>query len=102
MTEAAYGVGLASGMSGADYELGATSVLVTWRAAVPGCGHHRGIREGAIRHWACTGIKRLCAAGYVGRSRANRSRRALPITDTELKLMAAAAMTGLNSSPKAG
>ncbi len=34
--------------------------------------------------------------------RAARRRSALPITDTELKLMAAAAMMGLNSSPNAG
>jgi len=35
-------------------------------------------------------------------TRARRSRKALPITDTELKLMAAAAMIGLSSKPKAG
>lgn len=34
-------------------------------------------------------------------SRTNRSRRALPITETELRLMAAAAMIGLSSTPKA-
>jgi hypothetical protein len=35
-------------------------------------------------------------------SRASRRRSAFPITETELKLMAAAATTGLNSSPNAG
>ena len=35
-------------------------------------------------------------------SRTKRSRNALPMTETELKLMAAAAMTGLSRRPKAG
>ena len=37
-----------------------------------------------------------------GHSRTKRSRNALPMTDTELKLMAAAAMIGLSRTPKAG
>jgi len=39
------------------------------------------------------------AASY---SRANRKRSELPMTDTELRLMAAAATIGLNNRPKAG
>lgn len=37
-----------------------------------------------------------------GQSLARRNRSALPITDTELKLIAAAAIIGLISNPKAG
>ena len=40
--------------------------------------------------------------GFVGYRRAWRRRRALVITETELKLMAAAAIIGLSSSPKTG
>ncbi len=48
----------------------------------------------------------IAAASKSGRSRGysrtKRKRSELVITDTELKLMAAAAMTGLSSRPKAG
>jgi len=42
------------------------------------------------------------ASGQRAHNRARRKRNELPITDTELKLMAAAAITGLSSSPKTG
>jgi hypothetical protein len=41
-------------------------------------------------------------AQFHAHSRAKRRRSALPITDTELRLMAAAAITGLSNSPKLG
>ena len=37
-----------------------------------------------------------------GQMRAPRNRKALPTTDTELKLIAAAAMIGLSNNPKKG
>ncbi len=52
---------------------------------LPDEAHDTSIRRGASRH-----------------SVTRRRRNALPITDTELKLIAAAAIIGLNSNPKNG
>ena len=66
--------------------------LMTWRAATSGPVEMRfssrqagGVSRGAHPH-----------------IRANRRRSAFPITETELKLIAAAAMMGLRRMPKAG
>ena len=74
------------------------------------------MRQSRRKEWA-TGvaanallIARLCTRELPQRGEkfrgpqtaARRSLRAFPITDTELKLMAAAAMTGESSSPKNG
>jgi len=58
-----------------------------------------------IVDWTCqAGASRSSryAPPFMVYKRARRKRSAFPITDTELKLIAAAAITGLSSTPNAG
>jgi hypothetical protein len=61
-------------------------------------------RDSAFARWHLHFQKRKVEAegGISGYSFARRSRRALAMTDTELKLIAAAAKTGCNSNPVNG
>ena len=49
-----------------------------------------------------SGLLKLMEKHPFGQTRARRSRKALTMTDTELKLIAAAAIIGLNSMPEKG
>jgi len=61
-----------------------------------------GVSMGAIVATAYALTDRFLTLNRPVHSRAPRNRKALPTTDTELKLIAAAAIIGLSSSPKKG